>query len=56
MKATKQLPEAVNLPEQFLGRQAELVLFPLAVTLGFENRQSYRLHLGRTEIVALSYR
>ena len=45
-----------SVPEQFLGRQARLVPFlPIAI-LYFENLQLYRLRLGMTGSVALSYR
>ena len=45
-----------SVPEQFLARQARLVPFlPIAI-LYFENLQLYRLRLGMTGSVALSYR
>ena len=45
-----------SVPEQFLGRQARLVLFlPIAI-LYFENLQLYHLRLGMTGSVALSCR
>ena len=45
-----------SVPEQFLGRQARLVPFLPKAILYFENLQLYRLRLGMTESVALSYR